>query len=326
MVSIVVPVYNVKRYLCECVQSVLQLKTDIEVILVDDGSTDGSSELCDTLAQQHDRVRTVHQPNGGLSAARNTGIREAKGEYLLFLDSDDFVDPVITDKMLSALSSAPKVLVGLYQNYYEDTNTFTPENAGDLLKIKGDLGIDQFLSAVPKDGACCYMIACRFIVQRQWMLQNDLFFYEGIYHEDEEWTSRLLCYADRVLVTHHYFYQYRQARAGAITSHVKPKHLFDIFCILHRIKELLDQHLTESIKSDYLRSRMAMLFLNNMIHLHTLKGDEKQTAMKELKAFSKHCTPALCGKIGTVVKYSIYLFGISITANLLGFVRKLLKG
>lgn len=93
MISIVIPVYNVERYLRRCVDSVIaQTYANIEIILVDDGSTDASGDICEEYAGKDVRIKVIHQENGGLSSARNTGIEEAKGEYLTFIDSDDFVD------------------------------------------------------------------------------------------------------------------------------------------------------------------------------------------------------------------------------------------
>ena len=91
--SVIVPVYNVEDYLETCVASVIaQTCRDYEIILVDDGSTDHSAAMCDQLARQH-HCRVIHQKNGGLGAARNTGIEAAQGDYLFFLDSDDFISP-----------------------------------------------------------------------------------------------------------------------------------------------------------------------------------------------------------------------------------------
>ena len=92
--SVVIPVYNVKDYLEKCVRSVLaQNNNEYEMILVDDGSTDGSGALCDELAAQApEKIRVIHKPNGGLGDARNVGLEHALGDYLVFLDSDDYID------------------------------------------------------------------------------------------------------------------------------------------------------------------------------------------------------------------------------------------
>ena len=93
MYSVVIPVYNAKSSLKRCVDSWLaQSRSDLELLLVDDGSTDGSAGLCDELADSDPRIRVIHQKNSGVSAARNAGIQEACGEYVLFTDSDDYVE------------------------------------------------------------------------------------------------------------------------------------------------------------------------------------------------------------------------------------------
>ena len=104
LISIIVPVYNVREYLSRCVQS-LQAQTypNIEILLVDDGSTDGSRGLCDRLAKKDQRIRVFHQKNGGSSSARNRGLREATGEYVGFADSDDYVEPQMYQKLYDAI-------------------------------------------------------------------------------------------------------------------------------------------------------------------------------------------------------------------------------
>ena len=102
MVTIIVPVYNIREYLPACVESLRkQTYEDIEIILVDDGSTDGSGAVCDELAEKFPEIRVVHQANAGASAARNRGLQEAKGELLLFIDSDDSIDPAALGRVLS---------------------------------------------------------------------------------------------------------------------------------------------------------------------------------------------------------------------------------
>ena len=133
MFSIVIPVYNAKASLERCVDSWLrQTRNDLEVILVDDGSSDGSADLCDQLAREHagSRVRVIHQENSGVSAARNAGIRAAEGEFLLFTDSDDYVEPDYLEKMaaLQEKSDADLVLCGYHHLY----------DGADIVKVPGE--------------------------------------------------------------------------------------------------------------------------------------------------------------------------------------------
>ena len=123
LISVIVPVYNIKEYLRRCVESILhQTYKNIEVLLVDDGSTDGSGDLCDELAKEDSRVRVFHKENGGSSAARNLAIDNAKGTYLGFVDSDDYVAPDMYEKLHEAL-------VGL-GNSAENTQSGDPTNDG----------------------------------------------------------------------------------------------------------------------------------------------------------------------------------------------------
>lgn len=325
MVSIIVPVYNVEKYLDECVESVLNLKTDVEVLLIDDGSTDSSGKMCDCWAEREPRVRVIHQENGGLSAARNTGIRNSNGEYVIFLDSDDFLDATATDELLSCLDSGADVFLGMYQNYFADTQRYEEESCEGFLSCRGLTPVDQFLAAVPTDGRSCYMIACRFVVRREFLISNDLFFTSGIYHEDEEWTQRMLCCTDSVYVTHCFFYQYRQARAGAITATVKPKHVFDTFTILERAAELLQRQEPGSAKEHYLKHRMANLYLNNLLNLYVLDKQQRESGYRELLRYRDICSQWMTGRIGGTVKLFDRILGLRITCFLLHVLRKVMK-
>ena len=324
-ISIIIPVYNVANYLRECVESVCKLRTPAQIVLVNDGSTDNSGALCDALAAEDARIKVIHQENGGLSAARNTGIRNSTGDYVMFLDSDDFLDAASTDEMLQNLLEKPDVLMGLYQNYFSDEQLFEKEAADAFLQQKGLLPVDHFLQMLPADGRSCYMIACRFVVRREFLLQNELFFKSGIYHEDEEWTQRLLCSAEHIFVTHNYFYQYRQARAGAITATVKPKHIHDTFTIMEQTTRLIEKQVQGSTKEQYLQQRRAQMFLSNMISVRILSGEEKKAAYRKLEQFKPLCADYLCGTIGTYAKISIKILGIPATCALLEKARSLTK-
>lgn len=122
LVSIIVPVYNTKEYLKDCIDSILnQTEKKIEVLLVDDGSTDGSADICDEYAELDFRVKVFHQENSGVSSARNKGLREAKGEWIMFADSDDWLEKNAIRTLLENSESGAELLVGsVYEDYHED--------------------------------------------------------------------------------------------------------------------------------------------------------------------------------------------------------------
>ena len=122
-VSVIVPVYNVAQYLPQCVDSILsQDYADLEVLLIDDGSTDASGEICDQYAAQDSRVRVIHQKNGGAAAAKNAGLRAASGDYLTFVDSDDYLEPnAYGFLMKTLLETGADAVQGSFREVYRNS-------------------------------------------------------------------------------------------------------------------------------------------------------------------------------------------------------------
>ena len=143
LVSVIIPVYNVEKYVDECIASVTkQIYKNIEIILVDDGSTDSSGDLCDKWAQKDVRISVIHQNNGGLSAARNSGLDMVKGDYLCFIDSDDYIKENFIESLVTAIKTedsdiafcgieSPKLCEA--QLHLSNTTVLTPKECRDLL-------------------------------------------------------------------------------------------------------------------------------------------------------------------------------------------------
>ena len=104
MISVIVPIYNVEKYLIKCIESIInQTYKDLEIILVDDGSTDSSGKICDEFATKDNRIKVIHKKNGGLSSARNIGLDICKGNYISFIDSDDYIELDMYEKMIKII-------------------------------------------------------------------------------------------------------------------------------------------------------------------------------------------------------------------------------
>lgn len=320
LLSVVVPVYNVEQYLEKSVSSVLQIKTDLEIILVDDGSTDDSGKLCDNWAERDSRIKVIHQKNGGLSAARNTGIRNSSGQFVMFLDSDDYLDPIETERMLAELTDGTDVLMGLYRQVYGDDDSGVKEESHGFLTMSGLVNISDFLSALPIDGQDCYMTAWRFVCRRSFLLEHGLYFMTGIYHEDEEWSQRLFFSATGVYVTHYYFYQYRQARAGSITASVKPKRIYDRFAIIHNGMELLQTVGVSTALRDYIHKQSALIYYANLVDYHILDEDEKRTIWSQYVQF-QYLIKYQNNQKGKIIKTIWKLFGLRSVCWFLSIVR-----
>lgn len=216
--SIIIPVYNVENYLAKCLDSVLVDNAfSGQVICVNDGSTDGSADILEQYAKTYPNIEIVTQPNAGLSAARNAGIKASKGEYVCFLDSDDYWEPNVLDGLLEQIEREKlDVLRFKYQNINEQYEVINP--------YKRDQRLDNDYSETVTDGVTflntrmntqCYAVL--YIVRRT--LLEGCVFTEGIYFEDIDWTPRMLCRAKRVASTETVVYNYLM-REGSITNAV----------------------------------------------------------------------------------------------------------
>lgn len=228
LVTIIIPVYKVEKYLKQCVDSVLkQTYKNIEVILVDDGSPDGCPQICDRYEEKDKRIRVVHQLNGGLSAARNAGIDALTGDYVLFLDGDDFIDD---EEALARLVERVQytnsdVLNYSYKKYYEDSEKKIPQFANIPpmpLEIKDKLAQLDFIT---KD--FLYIAsACNKLIRAS-VLSEYMKFEKGKLSEDVEWCAKLLRYASSFDFVCENFYCYRQ-RSTSITHTMKEKACIDL--------------------------------------------------------------------------------------------------
>ena len=207
MVSIIVPVYKSKDTLKRCVESLLaQTVEDTEMILVDDGSPDGSGELCDKLAEGDSRIRVIHKENGGVSSARNAGIEAAKGEYLLFADSDDYVEPDMVEKLLSSIGDDDIAICGFHHHYQGRDIVRIPE-------VPGQSGEENFLALY---GEGFLNMPWNKLYKR--VLFDGIFFEEGHKIDDEYFTYQGVMNAAKVVCDPRVVYNYRQRASSVMQS------------------------------------------------------------------------------------------------------------
>lgn len=227
-ISVIIPIYNVGYYLQQCVNSVIkQTYENIEIILVDDGSNDECPAICDTYAKKYSNVKVVHKPNGGLSDARNVGIQNSTGDYLLFLDADDFwKDLTAIQSLVDRINITHADLINFsYIKYYEDLNKYDNyfENIESLsLDMSKSERINYLL-----DNNLYIASACNKLVKKSLFEDDDLYFVKGIYSEDIDWCLRLLIKANRPDFICENFYCYRQ-RSDSITHTINDKKCQDL--------------------------------------------------------------------------------------------------
>ena len=234
-ISFIIPVYNVEAYLPECIESIIKLPIhNIEIILIDDGSTDYSGKIADQYAKKYNQIQVFHQKNAGLSITRNKGIELAQGTYIAFIDSDDWlignhiVDLYNTTKQKKADVGMGNLLF-CYPNGIQ-SNPFPPI---PINLIGGLINGKTCFTELMKHNAYPPM-SCNYIYRRKWLLSNNLHFV-NILHEDELWTPIALCKAERVVVTNIDFYGYRQREGSIMTSLRRGKRIHDLLFIADRL-------------------------------------------------------------------------------------------
>lgn len=220
LLSVVIPVYNIGGYVERCVRSVLaQPDLPLEVLLVDDGSTDDSGAVCDALAAEDARITVLHKQNGGLSDARNYGLRHAQGEYVLFMDGDDWLEPDVCSGLLQlALQDLADVVIGKVHFLREEPVMTRWEEAVEKNFTFHTVytGKEYLLKCLQTGGL--RVEVGRHLYRTGFLRANGLQFRKGILHEDEEFTPRVLLLAQRVVLTGQVLYHYDNCRAGSITN------------------------------------------------------------------------------------------------------------
>jgi len=322
--SVIIPVYNVENYLDQCVQSVLmQNMTDYEVILVNDGSKDSSGEKCDSYAEKYPQIHVIHKPNGGLSDARNVGVLQAQGEYLLFIDSDDFYDDAtFFSRLVQKIEETghPEIVNFTWKKYNERSGRTGPADMCydiDRLERLGDFA--EVLKALI-DTDTLMISACSKAIRREFLVGNKLFFRKGIVGEDIEWAMRLLIHPEKMAFMQSAPYIYRCGRAGSITSSMGHKNMDDLFDI---VSEYADQYRNgENICGRILLHYLAYQFAILCGLLHRVDDRAyRRTMMAKLKSYRWLLQYDLSPKVKKVAKLNS-LIGLPLTVKILGLYIK----
>ena len=320
-VSFIIPVYNVEKYLGECVESILQQTyIDFEMILVDDGSPDNSPALCEAYAEMDSRVRVVHKQNGGLSDARNAGLVVAKGDYVIFVDSDDFwVGKDSLQQLMEVVDAHPECDFISFNcsYYYQNTNTYKKWVAFDVkLAIPADK--DTAMRSLVASGTMP-MSAWLKVISRKSLLDMGLVFQKGILSEDIPWFIDLLEGCKKCMFVNHYIYAYRQNVSGRIT-HSGGERSFK--CLFEILRSELDKIEKRSFSNEAKQSLYSFLAYEFCILLSILLDIPNSSARrKELRQYKWLLHYTLNPKVRKV-SYVYKFLGLRITELVLRLYNK----
>ncbi len=273
MVSVIVPVYNVEPYLERCIRSLVnQTYQELQIILVDDGSQDASPEICEKWKKKDQRIEVIHKENGGLSDARNVGLTCVKGDYIAFVDSDDWVEPTIYE-----------TLYGLLQKYKAQIAECGVCLAYDGKEIEGKK--ESQVQVFDREEALTELIRIRELKTVVW---NKLYrkevigeerFRRGKLHEDEFFTYRVVDHANCVIKTNEELYNYYQ-RTTSIMGNYSLRHLDALEALCERMEYMQKHH--PQLKAAVSEALFNLCFYHDLLGRKYLDRGEQKDARKRI--------------------------------------------
>lgn len=302
LISVVVPIYKVEKYLNDCVQSLLrQTYKNLEIILVDDGSPDNCGTMVDEYAEKHDNIIAVHKTNGGLSSARNEGLKHARGEYIAFVDSDDIVDQLYIEKLLEIIKDNEcEIAVCRFDKFEEEE----PESSN----IKGQI------TYFDKDRAFVEMFKNDSIGWNAWNKLYKIELFKGIEYpvgmicEDKATTYKLILASNKIGYTQSVLYHYRIRKTSISGQHSRQFSL-DSIKINNIIEDDFDCQLNPVLKNNAVAYSAKCAFMLYANALHNDYIDVMEACIKELQEKYKYVTKA--DFISTPIKTVVLISGIS---------------
>ena len=260
LLTVVIPVYNVEKYLKRCVESVLvQGWHNYDILLVDDGSTDSSPQICDDYVKAYDFISVIHKENGGPSEARNTGILHAKGEYVYFPDSDDWLEPQTFKELAEVLESQEFELVSFNREFVKGEEDAI---VSDPLATQVFEGKDAFIQMLKHSYITGF--ANDKIYKKSLFIDNNISFPKGKYYEDLGTNYKLFLSAKKVFATNQKYYHYLIDNPDSITQSWNEKKFKDMF-----------EFYKEVFYSDFVRSQLnqeelhisQLYYVNGLTHI-----------------------------------------------------------
>lgn len=317
--SIVIPVYNIESYIAECADTILkQSFGSFELILVDDGSRDGSLEVCNSIKNSDGRVKVIHQKNGGAASARNKGLDNALGEYVIFVDGDDkYGDLDAFKKIHSRVTNGNYDVVSFNRNFiHGDGKTV---EADDYRKESGS---ETDIYVLVKDmlkNDCLYSAPWVFAIKREFLKNNNLYFSLNMSVDDVDWVIRILDCHPKIYNMSDVLYTYRVGREGSITRSVNYESQIKYFnmlnyCISYKYR---DEKFKQLILNYIAYQYVIFISWNQLIDDKAKKKEllTKETELKYLLKYDLMRQTRLAHKVSNII-------GFRLTEKLLGIKLK----
>jgi glycosyltransferase involved in cell wall biosynthesis len=286
-VSIIVPVYNVEHYLEECLCSIVnQTFENIEIILINDGSTDRSFEIMKDFAKKDSRIKIISQQNKGVSEARNSGIRVASGEYILFVDSDDIILTNTVETLYNKIiQTNSELLIGDVLYYYPDGSKVSVSKRNEMLNTLTCISSEDFFTKHLEEynfSLLVYLFFCK----RELIVEKKIFFKKGIIHEDDLWCVQVLLNANRISIIDFNYYTYRQREGSLMHSDNKEFRMKSISVVIKEFNKIAVKLKKEGRQQETIRFIYIRIFAI-LFHIHYLQQELNYPAFTGYEYISK---------------------------------------
>ena len=328
MITIIIPMYNAKLYIEKCVESIIQQTyNNIEIIIVDDGSTDGSKTLCDELVQKDSRIHVIHKPNGGVSSARNRGLEVAKGENVMFVDADDYLKPDLCDKLLAKIEEADLVIGG-----YEQVT-----KAGSIMCCIQDSvidlreNLDEYFEEVFEKNAFNSPFAKLY---KKEILGKQKFQEDIALGEDFLFNLEYMRKCHKVAVVNTASYIYNCLNENSATKKFRERDFSSIVLHYNAMRKFLQEVSRKTIDNNVVERRLCLNGINlvQLLFYSDASWKDKKEKIKELLGYQEY--QAVCGlnfnfplkyKIPQILLNNKKILGIRIFFFVKKFVGKILR-
>ena len=255
--SIIIPIYNSEKYISQCIESILmQSYSNFELILVDDDSTDSSLSICQSYANKDARINVIHKENGGTSSARNVGLKNAKGDYCLFIDNDDYWSNSNALEFIAVnlKESKADVLMYDYVSYYQNKDKFIYNKQKCCRKELLSLSVDEALKKLIEKNLLHVTVWTK-AVKTSILKKNGIYFPEGMRNEDTDWVANLLYHINSVDYCEQVFYVYRKG-TGIAQTDTPPT-----FPIITDLAKIITKHIYNASKLSKSRQYVLLNYL-----------------------------------------------------------------
>jgi len=325
-ISIVITVYNLENYIKECVDSAIrQSYPPFEILLIDDGSTDNSPQICDEYSKQNPNIRVIHKKNAGVSSARNTGIQNAIGDYIFFIDGDDYIADNTLQSFVDILDKNPQVdLIQGRMSFFIDGSS---DSTADPIYIKEEwcepdsTGQAVFANTIFQSGNI--RMGMRGLYRREFLINNSLFFDPWLRHaEEQNWIPRAFAFAHCVKTNPNPVYYHRQSRINSITSTINAQKGCTRINVYKGWEILAEFPYCSSDFSKALKQQIGSRFINTYYgYAQNLPSDEIKKFVMHVKA-NEHLLKYASTKSGRKLRLYFRLFGINGTTALIRLLKK----